>query len=1024
MLKQILLWSITILATYHLQAQTEQTTHTVYFDFADSELTETSQAELEKILKTLPNNLEDYSIQILGHTDSKGKKGKNQQLSLDRGSKVKTYLMEQGAADHQIDLEAMGSENPVAPNSTVQGQAKNRRVELVFTFTPKLEDSIMPLEIPSETVRFDAANGLDFEFERSGSKIKIQPYALMHKDGSLVEGLVELEYKEFRDLADFIVAGIPMTHNGQAFNSAGMFEMRAFQNGEELLLNPYKPAEVDLALVDELPNAGFFQFSNETDEWTTLSSWVNYDQEMDFSVDKPDIVVEPTSFYPFVPREDILIKNPEKDYANAMKLGQELIKNKGGFEDTNPLIADFETRQKSENYAGTTCLIHPTKTREQVYNDPQVSGIRVKFLNKSPKSHNQLELVDIAGNHPELAALEGRVFEYESKPGELYNAYNTLTEGKWSAIILNKYRSSRSSTYMHLTLKGLDQTYDLKLRPLFFKEEIGELNTQDIVKQLAGEFHKVQSTRARQFDETLLKNFDSPMIALANLKMFTQAILVKENHEVAYNGEKWEESLVTNPAYWADFFARHQTLSNKAALELAEFWIAENAKYERSTYYNGIQPFAQFNGTPANIEDTVATFLKVMEIGYQLTFLDKKDFTDQDHFAYTPSFMSFWERRDASLEPNYYTPKYAGMNYIGKELSVEDQKRNTQIYSLQLNTEAEEIGHGQRFSIADLSGQFTELGVLEGYILEYDHITQTPSSYMQGYIPAKGSVWADFDMKLTGKNTFEISLLNEEGWIRFQVNVYNSRTGKPEQSDVCSLVAKNYKKKLKERAEKFDARYGFNENFSRENLVSCFYYFTKAIMTPNEQGMDDYTWKAHFGDHLLHYRNRYDQLRKMNEGEATANFVRNLCNKMPTNPIRTNFNTMSASTPKMVQRLSVDGFGVFNVDVLEKQEQEPQLMLASYVDEQGNKIRAKSLSVVNYNMNGILSFAPDKFPILQDARMALVVFSVEGDEYIFSAADFDKLDLTDKREHTFEMRDISAQIDKKGINGLREALSI
>ncbi|MCH2044350.1 MAG: OmpA family protein [Saprospiraceae bacterium] len=1024
MLKQILLWSITLLATYHLHAQTEQTTHTVYFDFADSQLTETSQAELEKMLKTLPNNIEDYSIQILGHTDSKGKTGKNQQLSLDRGSSVKTYLIEQGAADHQINLEAMGSESPVAPNSTVQGQAKNRRVELVFTFAPKSKEGIIPLEIPTETVVFDAANGLDFEFERSGSKVKIQPYALMHKDGSLVEGSVKLEYKEFRDIADFIVAGIPMVHQGKAFNSAGMFEMRAFQNGEELLLNPYKPAEVDLALVDELPNAGFFQYSNEKNEWTTLSYWINYDQVMDFSVDKPEIEVKKTSFRPFVAREDILIRNPEKDYVNAMKLGQELIKNKGGFEDTNPLIADFETRQASKDYAGTTCLTHPTKTREQVYNDPQVSGIRVKFLNKNPKYINQLELVDITGNHPELKVLEGRIFEYESKPGELYSAYNTLAEGKWCAITLNEYRSNRNSTHMNLTLKGLNQNYNLKLRPLFFEEEIRELTTQDIVKQLVGEFHKAQNTRARQFDENLLENFDSPMIALANLKMFTQAILVKENHEVAYNKYKWEESLVANPTYWADFFARHQTLNNKAALELAEFWIAEHTKYERSTYYRGIQPFTQFEGVPATIEDTLATFLKVMEIGYQLTFLDKKDFTNRYYLAHTPSFMSFWERRNASIDQNRYTPKYAGMNYIGKALSVKDLKKNPQIYSLRLNTEAEEIGHGQRFSIEDLSGQFTELGVLEGCILEYDHITQPFQGHTQSYIPSKGSVWTDFDLRLTGKNTFEIGLLNENGWIRFQVNVYNSRTGKPEQSDVCSLIAKNYRKKLDERAEKFNTRYGFDENMSRENLLSCFYYFTKAIMTPTEQGMDEDTWHTHFSNYFLHYRERYDQLRKMQNNKATASFIRNLCNRMPRNPIRTNLNTIEENTPKMVQRLSVDGFGIFNVDVLENQEEEPQLMLASYVDEQGNKIHAKSLSVVNYNMNGILSFSPDKFPILQDARMALVVFSVEGDEYIFSAADFDKLDLRDKQKHTFQMRNISTEIDKRGIHALREALKV
>ena len=72
----------------------------------------------------------DYKLYVSGHTDNVGNAASNKKLSENRAKAVKTYLASKGVNAAKITTEGFGSTRPVADNKSVDGKAKNRRVEL------------------------------------------------------------------------------------------------------------------------------------------------------------------------------------------------------------------------------------------------------------------------------------------------------------------------------------------------------------------------------------------------------------------------------------------------------------------------------------------------------------------------------------------------------------------------------------------------------------------------------------------------------------------------------------------------------------------------------------------------------------------------------------------------------------------------------------------------------------------------------------------------------------------------------
>ena len=101
----------------------------IYFESGKSSLLNTSFAELDKLVAMLQKRPE-LRIAIIGHTDNNGAAAANLSLSSSRAKAVSTYLQGKGIAPQRLESKGLGQTKPIAPNTTDDGRAKNRRVEV------------------------------------------------------------------------------------------------------------------------------------------------------------------------------------------------------------------------------------------------------------------------------------------------------------------------------------------------------------------------------------------------------------------------------------------------------------------------------------------------------------------------------------------------------------------------------------------------------------------------------------------------------------------------------------------------------------------------------------------------------------------------------------------------------------------------------------------------------------------------------------------------------------------------------
>ena len=107
------------------------TNHEISFDSNDSTLSAGAQSRLSKLVGDLKADNQNVYLEIQGHTDSTGPAQYNQQLGLQRAESVRRHLHTQGVALDRMATISYGEDAPAEPNSTADGRALNRRVEIV-----------------------------------------------------------------------------------------------------------------------------------------------------------------------------------------------------------------------------------------------------------------------------------------------------------------------------------------------------------------------------------------------------------------------------------------------------------------------------------------------------------------------------------------------------------------------------------------------------------------------------------------------------------------------------------------------------------------------------------------------------------------------------------------------------------------------------------------------------------------------------------------------------------------------------
>ncbi len=101
----------------------------INFEIGKSTIKSESQSIVNELFKMLNDN-PTIKITIEGHTDNVGNSESNKSLSEQRAASVKAALIKKGIATDRIQTIGYGQDKPIADNSTEEGRAKNRRVEI------------------------------------------------------------------------------------------------------------------------------------------------------------------------------------------------------------------------------------------------------------------------------------------------------------------------------------------------------------------------------------------------------------------------------------------------------------------------------------------------------------------------------------------------------------------------------------------------------------------------------------------------------------------------------------------------------------------------------------------------------------------------------------------------------------------------------------------------------------------------------------------------------------------------------
>ena len=266
----------TLVLSFSAIAQ-EKMLFSVYFETAKHDLTSTATNTLMKLTQEV-SSMEDFTFEILAHTDNRGSVTYNQALANRRAASVEKYLAEYNITIQKTTVSSFGEKNPTYSNDTEEGRKNNRRVDVIvkpiaFENTAALFSKLQEQKQQIYTINIDEKQIIK---GKEGTILTIPEHAFEYKNESgSPTGNVEIHLEEAYTYGDLIALQFTTVSDGKMLETGGSIHIEATSNGKALKLKSDKTINVKMPATNAKKDMTLF-VGNRTDDGNI--NWKNTNQ--------------------------------------------------------------------------------------------------------------------------------------------------------------------------------------------------------------------------------------------------------------------------------------------------------------------------------------------------------------------------------------------------------------------------------------------------------------------------------------------------------------------------------------------------------------------------------------------------------------------------------------------------------------------------------------------------------------------------------------------------------------------------
>lgn len=360
------------------------------------------------------------------------------------------------------------------------------------------------MDIRDSIYQVDATDG-DTINHSTGTQIIIPSEAFVDEQGNVVKGQVNINYREFNALVDIFFSGIPMSYDSGAtkyqFESAGMCEIKGFQNKKPIFINKQKSLTINMASQNSDSKFNMYYLDTIKKNW----EFTGKDSINDLLANKA---------------EKYFTKNKESSKSEIIKLATSYINTKKAVkltEQTKPI----EPRKADVKKESFSIDVDNEEFPEiAIYKDVLFEVWNNKKINKDEAeiewSNVELKKLNQAGIYQVKFFTENKTATYEVQPvfeGKSYeNAKNLFSE---------KF-----------------ETYQTVLQEKIAEEKIAEENLKAQIRRQKEEEEKLMNEYAQQRIQDSIEFMKQVSIAKEQEKAFLRE---QERRQAEYKKRLEEE---------------------------------------------------------------------------------------------------------------------------------------------------------------------------------------------------------------------------------------------------------------------------------------------------------------------------------------------------------------------------------------------------------------------------------------------------------------------------------------------------